>query len=231
MHHDRELASYGNDGPFLRVLSSAFSDRLAVPAKIRVLSEGTQDVLRRADEKASTEGVSFFGDPSLLMLFARIIAPWYEPKIRAGAPAPTDASRIFDGQHVSKRCELTHTGDLADDLRFRVLVHHRGDRSVQRFDLRCQSGYLIEDDTRGPAQLLRHQSTRTSHERVGRTLRNANSEALTHPANVVDQAAPRTRQHIACPQDRQVRLSFHRSMLNGEQQLLVRSTESCQKLR
>src|SRR6266404_9652128 len=125
MHHDCELARDRDDCSFLRMLSSSLCNCLPVSAQIRVLSEVTEDVLRCRDQKASTEWISLFGDPCRLMLFARVVGSWHEAEICAGTPTPTDAVRIFDRQHVGKRGELAHTGDLRDDLRCRVALHHR----------------------------------------------------------------------------------------------------------
>ena len=70
MQQNRQLPRDGDDRAFLRILTSALSERQAPTTKVRVRTERTKDVMGAAYEKPPQERVACFRDTELRFALA-----------------------------------------------------------------------------------------------------------------------------------------------------------------
>ena len=90
MEKNGELSVNRNRRSLPGVFPAAGSEGQPVAAQIAVGAEGTENVLRRADEQPAQVGISFFGDVSLWLALTRIVpcgnetgqSPFLHPRVR-----------------------------------------------------------------------------------------------------------------------------------------------------
>jgi hypothetical protein len=141
-----ELPSHGHHRPLLGVLATPGGYLLSVAPQVRIGAEGSQDVVGAAHQELPQHLLALLGDALLTRIpLPRPIAGWHEPQISTYAAAPFEAVGVLYGQHERERRKRTDPLDLAQELRFWVML----------FRDRFQLSLVVADTLRKGADRLK----------------------------------------------------------------------------
>jgi len=188
VEQNSKLSGNGNDGSIFGVLASTFCELQAPAAKIAVGTEGTQDVVRRANQQSAQEGVAGLGDRELRVAVAGLVASRDEPEGGSDLPALSEAAGVLESQHKGQGGERSHAADLLQRAGLGVLRLAEGfDLAVVGSDLLGESGDHFKEREQRGAQGVWDRGLHLLGEAMGRTGRQAITATLHDPADVIDQ--------------------------------------------
>src|SRR4051812_39757871 len=120
MQQHRQLSRRGNNGPLLRVSSTALSQFQSPSSEVTVDAKKSQNVLRSLHQQRPQIGIAFLAYVQLRFALPGVPAPGLQSQIAAHIAALAKAMRIFQRQHERQRDERAYSLDLLQQLHLRI---------------------------------------------------------------------------------------------------------------
>ncbi len=220
MQQHGELACYRNDRTLLRVLLPFRCQCQSPTPQVRVRSERSQDVVRRANEKTSEVGVAGLGDSQLRIEIAGLAVSRTQSEVGSDRTTALESLRILQGQNVTQRRQRSDSRDLAQQLRFWVALRGQMfDLRVEPLDLQAQSRDRVEHWRQRWLQLVGKILAHALVEVRRRTDRQTRAHRLHDAAGVIDQLGATDDEGVATAEQGSVGLGDSTAMLDRVQQL------------
>jgi len=118
----RELPGHGHRRPLLCVLAAPGGYLLPMASQVRIGAEGTQDVVGAAYQELPQHLVALLGDAFLGVPLSGAVGCGNEPQVRPYRATLLEAVGVLQGEHEGERRERPDTLDLAQELRFWVML-------------------------------------------------------------------------------------------------------------
>ena len=126
MQQHRQLASRGNDGPFLSRLAAALGQLQPPSSQITISSKRTEYVVRSLHQQGSQIRIALFADVHLRFALPRVSTARLQSHVATCVAALVEAVRIFQRQHVGQGNQRTYALDLLQQRRLRVTLLRDG---------------------------------------------------------------------------------------------------------
>jgi hypothetical protein len=214
-----EFAGDGDNGALFLPGAARTGQTLAMLAQGAGWAEGTEDIVRGADEQAAQQAVAAFADAQLLVRAAALVAARTQTQIRPHIAAAAKPVRVADLQDEAQRGERADAGDLletlGDGISFAAALHQF---AFHPFDL---FGYLGQHDE----QRLDHGQTIGGHvgehrfvKRFAGGVAHGMAKALEGEADGVDEVDAGANQGVAQLEAQEIMLGLGGTMLDGMEQ-------------